>query len=255
MFARVKIEPFYLRLRVFKRAADHFVLNGLVFGNTKPTHHRFDRVRCKHAHERIFQRNEKLRSARIALTPRSSAELVVNAPRFVPLGSQHEQPAESLYLFVLFLARRVSAKLNIHAASRHVRSHDHGPFSSALSDDLSFTFMLFGVEHLMRYALFVQIRGEQLVFFNRNRTDEYWLACVVKLFYFFRDRFEFSLFRLENQVVPINTRHPLIGRDGNNLKSVDFIKFLVRSKRRTGHAGELFIETKIILKRDGGNRA
>jgi hypothetical protein len=44
------------------------------------------------AHQVVLERNEKLRHARVALARATAAQLPVDAPRFVPLGADDEEP-------------------------------------------------------------------------------------------------------------------------------------------------------------------
>ena len=55
--------------------------------------HAVELVGAEDAHQVVFQRQEELRAARIALAAGAAAQLVVDAPALVALGAEHEQAA------------------------------------------------------------------------------------------------------------------------------------------------------------------
>ena len=55
--------------------------------------HAVELVGAEDAHQVVFEREEELRAARIALTAGAAAQLVVDAAALVALGAEHEQPA------------------------------------------------------------------------------------------------------------------------------------------------------------------
>src|SRR3972149_176020 len=99
----------------------------------------------------------------------------------------------------------------------------------------------------MRHSFLAEIGGEELVFFDRNSANQYRLALPVQFFYFFGNRLELSFFRLKNEVIMVLAHYRTIGRNYDNIQTVNLQKFLSRSFSRTSHAGELFIKAKIIL--------
>ena len=94
MLAGVKIKSFNFRLSGFQRLGNHAIFNRLIFGDFQKTHHLFYGVHGENPHQIIFQRNKKLRLARVALPTGAAAQLIINAPRFVPLGAQNRQAAD-----------------------------------------------------------------------------------------------------------------------------------------------------------------
>src|SRR5207253_2924021 len=50
-------------------------------------------VRPEDAHQVVFQRQEELRAAGVALAAGAAAQLIVDAPALVALGAEHEHPA------------------------------------------------------------------------------------------------------------------------------------------------------------------
>ena len=55
--------------------------------------HAVELVGAEDAHQVVFQRQEELRVAGVALAAGAAAQLVVDAPAFMALGAEHEQPA------------------------------------------------------------------------------------------------------------------------------------------------------------------
>src|SRR3990167_10498798 len=109
MLSRVKVQFLYSRLRFLQCSRYHAVLDGFVFRDLKCSHDALYDVGGKDAHERIFKRNKKLRLAGISLTSGATAKLIVDAPSFVPLGSEHIESAARLYVLILFVCCRIAA--------------------------------------------------------------------------------------------------------------------------------------------------
>ena len=53
-----------------------------------------DALGAEQAHQVVFERQEELRRARIALTAGTSAQLAIDAPRLVALGADDVQAAD-----------------------------------------------------------------------------------------------------------------------------------------------------------------
>jgi hypothetical protein len=94
VLASVKVKTLDLCLCALKRARYQFVFNRLILGDAKAAHHVFDHVGCEHAHEIVLKRDKKPRLSRIALAAGAAAQLVVDAARLVPLGTNDKEPAE-----------------------------------------------------------------------------------------------------------------------------------------------------------------
>ena len=87
MFPGIEVEALDFLLGLLKRIGDQFVLNRLIFRDIETSHHRFDGVDGKNAHQRVFERNEKLGFARVALAAAATAQLVVDATGVVAFGA------------------------------------------------------------------------------------------------------------------------------------------------------------------------
>src|SRR5882762_1296039 len=71
------------------------MLDRLALGHSQALHDRVDPLSGEDPQQWILERKEKARGARIALPAGSAAQLVVDAPRLVPLGPDDVQAARS----------------------------------------------------------------------------------------------------------------------------------------------------------------
>src|SRR6185437_13197024 len=67
--------------------------DGLALFQPEPGQHAVEPVRAEDAHQIVFQRQEELGTAGVALTAGAAAKLVVDAPRFMALGADDVEAA------------------------------------------------------------------------------------------------------------------------------------------------------------------
>ncbi len=103
VLAHVEIARLDLLLRLLERLVDPRMDDRLVFLEPEALEHRVHALSAENAHEIVLQRQEELRPARVALPAGPSAQLVVDAAAFVPLGADD---VESAGLDRLLLERR-----------------------------------------------------------------------------------------------------------------------------------------------------
>ena len=65
---------------------------------------------------------------------------------------------------------------------------------------------------------------------------------------------ELAFLRLEDEILLVLARHVDVRRDLDDVEVVDLDELLLLRLRRTGHAGELVVETEVVLQRDRGER-
>ena len=147
VLADVEVARLDFLLRVLDRARDDGVLDRLVLLHAEAVHDARDAVRCKEAHQVVLQREEELRRAGIALTPRTAAQLVVDAPRLVPLRADDVESAERLHAL---------AELDVRAAPRHIRRDRDRTLLPRVRDDLGFLLVELGVEDDVRDAVLLE---------------------------------------------------------------------------------------------------
>ena len=104
VLADAEVLRFDLLLRALDGARHHAVLDGHAFFHAEPLHQARDAVRPEDAHQVVFERQVEARRAGVALAAGAAAELVVDAPRLVPLGADDVEAAHVDDLFVLRLA-------------------------------------------------------------------------------------------------------------------------------------------------------
>ena len=174
VLANVVVARLDLLLRVIQRLVDPRMDDRLVLLEAELLQHAVELVRAEDAHQVVFERQEELRAPRIALTAGSSAQLVVDAPRLVPLGAEHEHAAGGERLLLQagdlladhvrpriahprlhigdvgqFLADAhvgVAAELNVGAAAGHVGGDSDRARHARLGDDVGLLLVVARVE-------------------------------------------------------------------------------------------------------------
>src|SRR5207245_9394849 len=148
------------------------------------SHQPLEAISAENAQQIIFEREIKARRSRVALAPRTAAQLIIDAARLVALGAEDMESARRQYLFplagalltMLFeclleiriggIARAgvgrgetlgIAAQHDIGAAARHVGRDRHRLVASRLRDNLGLALMVLGVEHEMLDAGLLQI--------------------------------------------------------------------------------------------------
>ncbi len=111
--------------------------------------------------------------------------------------------------------------------------------------------MIFGVEHIVLDLFLGQEFRKGLGRLDARRTNQHRGALVAELYDILHYSLELLLGSQIDQVVGIDTDHRLIGGNDHHVETVDLVKLESFSIRRTGHAGELFIQAEIILKGGG----
>ena len=168
-----KLRAFDLLLRFFERLVDPGMDDRLVILEAERCQHGLHPVRAENAHQIVVERQEELGAARVALTAGAAAQLIVDAPTFVPLGADDVEAAGLQRLFLetrdlgpdfglLGLAFRafrqtgaflrdahldVTAELNVGAAARHIGRNGDRARYAGFCDDIGFLLVEAGVQH------------------------------------------------------------------------------------------------------------
>ena len=93
VLADVEVARLDLLLRLLQRLVDPGMDDGLALLQAEPRQHGIEPVGAEDPHQIVFQRQEELRAAGVALTAGAAAQLVVDAPRFMALGADDVEPA------------------------------------------------------------------------------------------------------------------------------------------------------------------
>ncbi len=181
-----------LRLRRRDRARHHLVLDGHIVRDVRHRHHALDHLGLEQPHQVVAEGEVEAGLTGVALTAGTTAQLVVDTTRLVPLGTEHVQAAEGLDLFLLGLDRRlgplqggrqrrrplldvllgveatlaqlglgevlgVAAELDVRTTAGHVGGHGHGALAAGLGDDRRLTVVLLRVQHLVLDTALAQL--------------------------------------------------------------------------------------------------
>ena len=92
-----------LLLGALDGARHHLVLDRNALLHPEALHQARDAIRPEDPHQVVFEREVEARGAGIALPPGAAAQLVVDAPRLVPLGAEDVESADGDDLLVLGL--------------------------------------------------------------------------------------------------------------------------------------------------------
>ncbi len=278
-----------LRLRGRDRARDHLVLDRDVVRHVGHGHHALDHLGLEQTHQVVAQREVEPGLAGVSLTAGTTAQLVVDAPRLVPLGAEDVEAAEVLDLFELGLDRLlgllqrggqrrgplldvllgveaaltqlrlgevvgVAAELDVRTTAGHVGGHGHRALAAGLGDDRRLALVVLGVEHLVLDAALAELLREVLRLLDGRGADEDRLALLVLLGDVVDDRLELGDLGAVDQVRLVLADHRPVRRDRDHAELVDLVELGGLGHRRTGHAGELVVEAEEVLQGDRGER-
>ena len=90
MFAALKVLRFHCLLRALNAIRNHLRLDRNAFFHAQLLQQRADPLLGEDPHQIVFKRQIEPRFARIALPSGTTSQLVVDAPRLMPLCSQNE---------------------------------------------------------------------------------------------------------------------------------------------------------------------
>ncbi|CAM3719812.1 NAD-specific glutamate dehydrogenase [Tsukamurella strandjordii] len=279
----------HLRLRAADGAGDELVVDRHVVGQVDAVHPRLDLRAVEAPHQLVAQREVEAGLARIALAAGAAAQLVVDAPRLVPLGAQHVQAAgfahvlgvglgllldllDGLVPRRLVLLRRghrveaalaqlqvgddvgVAAQHHVGAAAGHVGGHRDRAGRARLGDDRRLLLVELRVEHGVRDLPLLQLPRQVLRPLHRGGTDQHRLARLVPLGDVVDDRRELRLLGLVDEVGLVLADHRLVRGDRDDAQLVDLVQLGGLGLGGAGHARELVVEPEVVLQRDGGQR-
>ena len=145
----------------------------------------------------------------------------------------------------------VTAQHNIRTTARHVGCNGHCTQLACLCHDLCLTGMLLCIQHIVLDALPGQHPGQQLGLFNGNGTNQHRLPLGMTLADLVDDGFKLALFGSVDPILVVDTLYRLIGGDGNHVQLVDFLELVFLGHCRTGHTGQLVVQTEVILECNG----
>ena len=108
--------------------------------------------------------------------------------------------------------------------------------AACFRDDLRFHFMELGIEDVVGYAGLFEHLGDFLGDLDGDRTDQDRLALLVGLLYRVHDGAEFFLLCLVDGILVVETDHGTVGRDLDDVHTVDLAELALLGEGGTGHA-------------------
>ena len=114
--------------------------------------------------------------------------------------------------------------------------------------------MVLRIQYVVRNAFLSQHPGEHLRRLNRDRADQDGLLLRMRLLDGLDNGIELLSLCLVNRVVVIDTLHRTVGRNHDNVHTVDLTELLLLRQSGTGHAALLVELIEEVLERDGGKR-
>ena len=152
------------------------------------------------------------------------------------------------------LRLQIAAEHNIGAAARHIGGNGDHARPSGLGDNLRLLLVVLGVQHfVINFLLFERLR-QLFGRLDRRGTHQYRCATVDTGAHILDDGFKFFLAGQIHQIIQIIPTHGHISRDHYTVQTVDLTEFKRLRIGRTGHAGQLVVDTKEILEGRRGQR-
>ena len=146
----------------------------------------------------------------------------------------------------------VAAKDDVGAATGHVGGYGDGAGLAGLRHNGRLALVLLCVEHLVGYASVPQHFAELLGLVDVGGAHQHGLAVSVQRLYIGYDGPVLGVLVLVDQVRLVLPDHWLVGGNLDYFKLVDLPELLGLGRRRTGHSGELFVQSEVVLEGDGG---
>ena len=165
---------------------------------------------------------------------------------------------DDLVLYALFTETllgkifRVAAQKNIRSAPGHVGRDRDCAEAPCLRHDFRLALMVLGVEDIVFDAVANEKTGNLFRFIDGDRADQNGLTLFVPLDDLTDDRLFLSFHGRKDPVVHIHTADGLVGGDLNDIERIDRAELPFLRLGGTRHTRELFIETEIVLERNGG---
>src|ERR1700694_521053 len=236
---------FYFFLRIFNTLGEDAGFDRRVIIDLKQFHRRPYAVAAEDAHQLVVEAHIEARGAAVTLTACTAAQLVVNAPRLMPLGTDDVQAAK---------VRHSLAQFYVDASARHIRGDGDLAAQARIFDYLCFFLVIFGIENIVLYPALGEQPREPLRLFNRTGSHQHRTTSLVHLDDLVDHRPELAVFVLVDDVVEITAAYGLIRGNRKHVQSVDVAELALFGLGRAGHPRQLFVQAEIILKRDGRKR-
>ena len=142
-------------------------------------------------------------------------------------------------------------KLNIGTTACHVGRNCYISLLACLCNYLSLKFMELSIKYLVRDMSLLQHIREFLGLFNGNGTYEYRLSLLISLCYIINNGIKFFFSCLVYGIIMVNSLYRTVGRNGNNIHTIDVPELLFLCKSCTCHTCFLLIFIEEVLEGNG----
>ena len=245
MLANVEVVGLHLQLRLLQRLAHHPRFERCAVLQPRPLQHPRQPVGREALHHPVLERDVETRRTGIPLPPRTTAQLIIDPPRLVPLRADHRQPAR---------LRHARAELDVGAPPSHVRRDRHRPRLARPRDDLRLPLVLLRVEHLVPNAPLAQHLREPLRSLHRRRAHQHRTPQLLQIPDLLDHRVELRLLRAEHEIRLIVPHHLPVRRRHHHLQRVNLVQLLRLRLRRARHPRQLVVHPEIVLVGDRRQR-
>ena len=136
---------------------------------------------------------------------------------------------------------------NIGTTACHVGSNGYSTVLACMRNNLSLFFMVLRIQHVMRNVAAFEHSAQLFGLSNGSSTNQYRTAGLMAFFNLVDCCLVFGNTCFIDNIRIVNTDHRLIGRYNNNRQIINLLELLLLSLSGTGHAGELFVHTEVVL--------
>ena len=138
-------------------------------------------------------------------------------------------------------------QLDVGSPSGHIGRNSNRTTLAGVHDNLCFFIVVFRIKNFVRNPSFYQFLRNIITGFNRNGTDQNWLAFFMTLFNILNNCLELRINTWVEQVRMVNTCYRTVGWDRNNTDVISFAELFFLCLGCTCHAGQLLIHTEEVL--------
>ncbi len=144
------------------------------------------------------------------------------------------------------------AQLDVGTTTGHVGRHRDGPETARFRNDFRFMLMVLGVQDTVRNAFPFEHAAENFGIVHRGCPEQNRAPGGVNRFDFLDHGIVFFAAALEDRIVLVLTDTGPVGRNHDHVELVNLVKLVGFGFGGTGHPGQFFIHSEIVLNGDRG---
>ena len=145
----------------------------------------------------------------------------------------------------------VTAEHDIGTTACHVRCDGHGAELACLSDYLRFLLVVLGVQDIVLDAALFKKSGQIFALFYGDSADQNGLTLFVALDYLLDNGLILADIVFVHDIGVVDPRNGLVRGYLDDIQLIYSRKLLSLCDGRTGHTGELFVKSEVVLEGDG----